>query len=314
MRIVFAGTPAPAVPSLEALIASEHDVVGVITRPDARSGRGRSVQPSPIREVAQNHDIPVLTPANLKETGVIEQLAAWAPEAIPVVAYGGLVPGPLLDLPTYGWINLHFSLLPAWRGAAPVQHAVMAGDDFTGATAFRIEEGLDTGPVFGMLTERVRPRDTSGELLDRLANAGASLLLATIDALQAGEVSAVLQPSEGVSLAPKLSAEDGQVHWQDPALAIDRQIRGVTPAPGAWTTWRDERLKLGPVHIVEPQVAMLAPGQIEVTKGAIYVGTSTHPVALTMVQPKGKSMMNASDWARGARPLQNERLGDQPHG
>lgn len=314
MRIVFAGTPEPAVASLEALIASDHELVGVITRPDAKAGRGRSLVPSPIRQVAEQHGIPVMTPRKLTDDGVAEQLEEWAPEAIPVVAYGALVPSSLLDSPIHGWINLHFSLLPAWRGAAPVQHALMAGDEFTGASTFRIEKGLDTGPVFGMLTERVRPQDTAGDLLARLSSAGASLLVATLDALEAGELTAVPQSREGISLAPKIVVADSQVLWDKPALAIDRLVRGVTPAPGAWTTWRAERLKLGPVRIGEQPEPPLAPGEVLVTKKAILVGSATEAVSLGMVQPKGKPMMNAVDWARGARLQEGESMGVENNG
>ncbi|MBW8173142.1 methionyl-tRNA formyltransferase [Ornithinimicrobium sp. Arc0846-15] len=314
MRIVFAGTPEPAVASLQALIASDHELVGVITRPDAKAGRGRTIVPSPIRQVAEQHGIPIMTPRKLTDEGVAEQIQEWAPEAIPVVAYGAIVPSSLLDAPTHGWINLHFSLLPAWRGAAPVQHAVMAGDEFTGASTFRIEKGLDTGPVFGMLTERVRAQDTAGDLLERLSSAGASLLVATLDALEAGELTAVPQSSEGVSLAPKIAVADSQVHWDKPALAIDRLVRGVTPAPGAWTIWRAERLKLGPVRIGEQPESPLSPGEVLVTKKAILVGSATETVSLGMVQPRGKPMMNAVDWARGARPEEGESMGVESNG
>ena len=236
MRLVFAGTPEVALPSLDALIESSHDVVAVVTRPDAPAGRGRSLVPSPVRVRAQEHGIPVLTPKSPREPEFLDALNGLAPDCAPVVAYGALVPPAALAIPTHGWINLHFSLLPAWRGAAPVQHAVMAGDEVTGASTFQLEAGLDTGPVYGVMTERIWPTDTSGDLLGRLATAGAQLLVATIDGIADGSLVAVPQAADGISLAPKIEVEHAQVEWTRPALAIDRLIRGCTPAPGAWTT------------------------------------------------------------------------------
>ena len=245
MRLVLAGTPDTAVPSLLALLASRHEVVAVVTRPDARAGRGRTLAPSPVKEVALEHGIEVLTPATPRDPDFLARLVELAPDCCPVVAYGALVPRAALDVPAHGWVNLHFSLLPAWRGAAPVQRALMAGDDVTGATTFVLEEGLDTGPVLGTLTETVRADDTAGTLLDRLAHAGAGLLVATMDGLADGSLHAVPQPAEGVSLAPKLSTEEAKVRWGLPAHVVDRHVRGCTPAPGAWTTFRAERVKVG---------------------------------------------------------------------
>lgn len=310
MRLVFAGTPEAAVPSLDALAASEHDIVAVITRPDAPSGRGRRLAPSPVRRRAEELGIPVWTPARLRDPDFLEQLAAARPEVCPVVAYGNLVPPAALEIPVHGWVNLHFSLLPAWRGAAPVQHAIIAGDEITGASTFRLEAGLDTGPVYGALTETVRPRDTSGDVLDRLAVAGAGLLVATIDGIARGELVAVPQPADGVSLAPKLEVADAEVEFRLPAMAIDRRIRGCTPAPGAWTTFRGERLKLGPATGFGDAVReRLSPGELRVTKARVEVGTATDPLALGQVQALGKKPMPAADWARGIRIEGGERLG-----
>ncbi len=310
MRLVFAGTPEAAVPSLDALAASEHDIVAVITRPDAPSGRGRRLAPSPVRRRAEELGIPVWTPARLRDPDFLEQLAAARPEVCPVVAYGNLVPPAALEIPVHGWVNLHFSLLPAWRGAAPVQHAIIAGDEITGASTFRLEAGLDTGPVYGALTETVRPRDTSGDVLDRLAVAGAGLLVATIDGIARGELVAVPQPTDGVSLAPKLEVADAEVEFRLPAMAIDRRIRGCTPAPGAWTTFRGERLKLGPATGFGDAVReRLSPGELRVTKARVEVGTATDPLVLGQVQALGKKPMPAADWARGIRIEGGERLG-----
>ncbi|MBF6435776.1 methionyl-tRNA formyltransferase [Nocardia cyriacigeorgica] len=299
MRIVFAGTPEPAVPSLRRFIDSDrHEVVAVITRPDAVAGRGRKVTRSPVGTLADEHGIPVLTPARPADPEFVAQLTELAPDCCPVVAYGALLPRQVLDIPRYGWINLHFSLLPAWRGAAPVQAAIDAGDEFTGASTFQIETGLDTGPVFGVVTERISVTDTAGELLDRLADSGAVLLEKTLDGVEDGTLQAVPQPTDGVSYAPKLSVEAARVRWDQPALAISRRIRAVTPAPGAWTVVAGNRLKLGPVELVEDQ---LPERHIEVRKTGVYVGTATTAVRLNQVQPQGKRMMAALDWARGAR-------------
>ncbi|HET7407730.1 MAG TPA: methionyl-tRNA formyltransferase [Mycobacteriales bacterium] len=307
MRLVFAGTPDVAVPSLHALLDSAHEVVAVVTRPDAPAGRGRTVRPSPVKEAALGAGLEVLTPARPREPDFLQRLAELAPDCCPVVAYGALVPRAALDIPAHGWVNLHFSLLPAWRGAAPVQHAIMAGDDVTGASTFLLEEGLDTGPVFGVLTEEIRPTDTSGDLLARLAQAGAGLLVATLDGIASGELVARPQPADGVSLAPKLTPDDVRVDWTAPARRVDRLIRAGTPAPGPWTTFRDRRLKVGPVTVTDEPA--LAPGALRVDKGGVLVGTGTTPVRLGDVRPEGKPVMAADAWARGVRPGPDDRFG-----
>jgi methionyl-tRNA formyltransferase len=301
VKLVFAGTPEPAVPSLEALLASRHGVAAVVTRPDAPAGRGRSLRPSPVRELAAERGIEILTPQHPRDEQFQQRLRALAPDCCPVVAYGALVPRSALDIPRLGWVNLHFSLLPAWRGAAPVQHAVMAGDEVTGASTFLLEEGMDTGPVFGVVTEEVRRTDTAGDLLSRLATAGAGLLVATLDALEDGTVTGRPQPTEGVSLAPKISVDDARIDWSAPALRVDRLIRGCTPAPGAWTTLRGKRVKLGPVGATDKE---LEPGQLD----GELVGTATTAVRLGEVRPEGKGAMQAADWLRGIRPALGERF------
>ena len=309
LRLLFAGTPDVAVPSLELLLASDHEVVAVLTRPDAPSGRGRRVSRSPVGERADAAGVPVLQPRSPRDPDFLEQLTDLAVDCAPVVAYGALVPEAALDLPRFGWVNLHFSLLPAWRGAAPVQHAVMAGDEVTGASTFRLEAGLDTGPVYGVVTEPIAPRDTAGDLLARLAVSGARLLVATLDGIAAGTLEPEPQPAEGVSLAPRIEPADARVDWSLPAHVVDRRVRGVTPAPGAWTTWRGDRLRLGPV---EPLPSSLgpAPGELSVDATGVLVGTGRGAVRLGEVQPAGKRMLPAADWARGARPAPGERLGE----
>ncbi|QHC22192.1 methionyl-tRNA formyltransferase [Streptomyces sp. GS7] len=314
MRLVFAGTPEVAVPALDALIASDrHEVVAVVTRPDAPAGRGRRLVASPVAERAEEAGIEVLKPVKPRDEDFLARLREIGPDCCPVVAYGALLPKVALDIPPKGWVNLHFSLLPAWRGAAPVQHAVLAGDEVTGATTFQIEQGLDSGPVYGVLTEQVRSTDTSGDLLTRLAFAGSGLLVATMDGIEDGTLKAVPQPEEGVSLAPKIEVEDARVDWTAPALRVDRVVRGCAPAPGAWTVFRGERLKLIATAIAPDRAELaLAAGELAGTKKAVYVGTGSQPVELLWVQPQGKKPMQGADWARGVRIAAGERLGEQP--
>ncbi|NIH69471.1 methionyl-tRNA formyltransferase [Modestobacter marinus] len=310
LRLLFAGTPAPAVVALDALLGSAHDVVAVLTRPDAPSGRGRRTSRSPVAERADAAGIPVLQPRSPREPEFLLQLAELSVDCAPVVAYGALVPPAALAVPRHGWVNLHFSLLPAWRGAAPVQHAIMAGDEVTGAATFQLEAGLDTGPVFGVVTEPIGATDTAGDLLDRLAVSGARLLVATLDGIADGSLQPEPQPAEGVSLAPRIETADAQVDWALPAHVVDRRVRGVTPAPGAWTTWRGNRLRLAPVEPLPSSLA-LEPGELSVGPTGVLVGTGRGAVRLSSVQPAGKRMLPAADWARGARLEPGERLGAQ---
>ncbi|HUC58303.1 MAG TPA: methionyl-tRNA formyltransferase [Streptosporangiaceae bacterium] len=298
MRIVFAGTPQTAVPSLTALLRSRHTVAAVLTRPDAPAGRGRKVAPSPVAQHAAEAGVEILRPAKPSDPEFLARLEEIAPDCCPVTAYGALIPGRALAIPEHGWVNLHFSVLPAWRGAAPVQHAILHGDEITGATTFSLVRELDAGPVYGVVTEPIGPGDTAGDLLGRLSVSGAELLVATLDGIESGQLEARPQPAEGISLAPKLGKEDARVSWKLPAQAIDRQIRACTPAPGAWTTISGLGLKLWPVARV-PGTGDLGAGEIKVTRDAVLVGTGTVPVALGDVQQEGKRRMPAADWARG---------------
>jgi methionyl-tRNA formyltransferase len=298
VKVAFAGTPEAALPALEAVIASRHELVGVVTRPDAPSGRGRHLTASPVGSRAEEVGVPVLKPGHPRDPDFLDALRALAPDCCPVVAYGALLPQSALDIPPHGWVNLHFSVLPAWRGAAPVQHALWAGDEVTGATTFRIVRELDAGPTYGLMTERVRPTDTAGDLLARLAEGGAGLLVATLDGIEDGSIEARPQSEDGVSFAPKITVEDARVDWTDTAMAVDRRIRACTPAPGAWTTFAGERVKLGPVT---PADGALPPGELVVGKRAVAVGTGTGAVELGLVRPFGKKEMPAADWARGVR-------------
>jgi methionyl-tRNA formyltransferase len=304
MRLVFAGTPDTAVPSLDALLKSRHEVAAVITRPDAKAGRGLKVGQSPIAQRAADAGIEILRPTRLADEEFLGKLRQIAPDCCPVTAYGAIIPQVALDVPARGWVNLHFSVLPAWRGAAPVQHAILHGDDVTGATTFQIVRELDAGPVYGVLTESIRPADTAGELLERLSVAGAELLVATLDGIEAGELEAREQPADGVSLAPKITPADARVNWRNPAAAVDRQIRACTPEPGAWTELAGLRVKLWPVATAgvdagDPGERPLAPGELRPQRKRILVGTGSTPVLLGDVQADGKRRMLAADWVRG---------------
>jgi methionyl-tRNA formyltransferase len=318
MRLVFAGTPQTAVPALDALLASRHEVAAVVTRPDAPAGRGRKVEASPVAQRAAAAGLEVLTPDRPRDPEFLARLREIGPDCCPVVAYGALLPQAALDIPPHGWVNLHFSILPAWRGAAPVQHAILHGDDVTGASTFLIVKELDAGPVYGVLTEAVRPDDTTGTLLDRLSHSGAELLVATLDGIEDGTVKAVPQPAEGVSFAPKITPADARVDWKLPAHMVDRQVRACTPDPGAWTELDGVRLKLGPVALdrLDPVDSAdrgdpgpggsaaapdLAPGELQAVRNAVLVGTGSRPVLLGDVQAPGKRRMTAPEWARGLR-------------
>ena len=309
MRLVFAGTPATAVPTLEALLKSRHPVAAVITRPDAKSGRGQQMAASPVAARAEQAGIEILRPARPGDPEFLARLRQIGPDCCPVTAYGALIPQVALDIPLHGWVNLHFSVLPAWRGAAPVQHAILHGDDVAGATTFQLVRELDAGPVFGVLTEAIRPSDTAGDLLNRLAVAGADLMVATLDGIESGELEAREQPSAGVSRAPKITPADAKIDWHQPAVAIGRLVRACTPEPGAWTELDGVRIKVWPVTprgagYGKPgaEAAALAAGELRTLGDRVLAGTATVPVELGDVQQHGKRRMQAADWARGLRP------------
>jgi methionyl-tRNA formyltransferase len=300
VRLVFAGTPETALPALRRLLGSpHHEVIAVLTRPDAVVGRRGHLQPSPVAQLALDHDIPVLRPPKPNAAEFVAEFSELQPDCCAVVAYGALLRDELLAVSTHGWINLHFSLLPAWRGAAPVQAAIAAGDAVTGATTFQIEPALDSGPIYGVVTETIRPTDTAGDLLDRLAVSGAELLAATLDGI--GSLTPVPQSADGVSYASKITVEAARVRWELPAVAVERGIRAVTPHPGAWSNIGDLRVKIGPVTIDTSAPKLLQPGEIHVDGHNVWIGTGSEPVRLGRIQPPGKKLMDAADWARGAR-------------
>lgn len=306
MRVVFAGTPTPAATALQALLDSHHDVVAVLTRPDAPRGRGRRLYPSPVSELAEAHDVPVIKTSTLRDESVIDSLAEYKPDCIPVVAYGALVPPNVLTLPRWGWVNLHFSLLPRWRGAAPVQRAIEAGDKETGVTVFRIEEGLDTGDIFASVPADIADDDTAGSLMERLTDQGAQVLVDTLDSIENGSATPTPQSDDGATYAKKISTEDTRIDWNKPASTVDQSIRAVTPDPGAWTLLEDDRIRVGAVQpIFDPRDPIekslaLSPGEIAWKKNRAWVGTADYPVQLGSVQAPGKKMMEAGAWVRGA--------------
>lgn len=291
MKIAFAGTPLAAVPTLTALLASDHEVALVVTRPDAPAGRGRTLTSSPVADVAGLSGVPVL-----KTSDLMSHRDKFAEvDCVIVVAFGAMVPRELLAVPKFGWINVHFSLLPHWRGAAPVQYAILSGDEFTGVTTFQIDEGLDTGPMLAYLTTQIEPGQTATELLDHLSIEGAQLALATLTGVENGSILPLHQPIDGISHAPKVTVSDARVRWNDPALAVDRRIRAVTKEPGAWTMQGEVRIKLGPVT-VSPHVTDLAPGQVELREGEVLVGTGSHAIALGTVHEAGRNVSDAKVW------------------
>jgi methionyl-tRNA formyltransferase len=295
MKLVFAGTPAAAVPSLELLAGSDHEIATVITRTDAPLGRKRVLTPSPVAEAAQRLGLPMLK-ANRLDADATSAIAALEPDLGVIVAYGGLVREPLLSTPRLGWINLHFSLLPRWRGAAPVQRALIAGDELTGAAVFQLVAELDAGPVLGTVTQQVPPTATSGKLLDSLSSTGAELLFTVVNQLASGSAHAVEQAGP-VTLAPKLTLDDARIDWDQPADVIYNRVRGVTPEPGAFTTMNDARLKL--LDVVPAGDVSQPAGLIRTDAGRVLIGTATHALELLAVQPAGKKPMKAIDWWRG---------------
>lgn len=317
LSLLFAGTPEVAVPSLRAL-AEDHehfDVKAVLTRPDAPTGRGRKLMPSAVKQAALELGLPVLECNPSDEDSCIASLKATGAEAAAVVAYGKILRQNVLDALPLGWYNLHFSLLPQWRGAAPVQRAIWAGDDITGATAFRITRGMDCGPILSQMTTSIGEHETSGDLLTRLSHDGASLLAASLQGMYSGSIVPVEQDQSAFELADKITVEDAHIRFDAPAFAVDRQIRACTPNPGAWCIMREDSKNeenSATLHVLKsaiadsnnvntPKSGQLAPGELFVGKHNVWVGTATDALELIEVKAQGKKAMKAADWARGAR-------------
>ena len=306
LKLVFAGSPGAAVPSLRVLAASVHEIAAVVTRDDSPVGRRGILTPTPVAAAASELGLPVIR-ANRLDEAATTSIANLTPDLGVIVAYGGLVREPLLSIPRLGWINLHFSILPRWRGAAPVQRAVIAGDELTGASVFQLVPELDAGDVFGQLTQQIGAVETSGHLLESLSESGAELLLRVIDNLADG--SARAEPQSGdVTLAPKLGAEDGRIDWREDAMSVANRIRGVTPEPGAFTLLDGARFKLLNAAIAR-DAAKLAPGVLSLDGKRVLIGTATDPIELVRVQPAGKTAMAAPDWWRG-RPVDAAKVAE----
>lgn len=305
MRLVFAGTPSAAVPTLLRL-ADEHDIAAVVTRPDAPLGRKRVLTPSPVAQAAADLGLPIIKAARLGDEAT-EAIAALQVELGVIVAYGGLVREPLLSTPAKGWINLHFSLLPQWRGAAPVQRALIAGDDQLGASVFQLVPALDAGDVFATRVVDVAAGATADAALATLAVDGAQLTAEVVQAIADGTAHAVPQQGEP-TLAPKLTLDDGLLDWSQPLAQVFARFRGVTPEPGAHTTVDGLRLKILEAA-PSSDVVTLEPGEIIATKSALLIGTGSTPLSVARVQPAGKGAMNAVDWWRGQRDTDGLRAG-----
>jgi methionyl-tRNA formyltransferase len=303
LRVLFAGTPAPALSTLSALIASHHEIVGVFSQPDRAQGRGQKVRSTPVADLARSSGLPLFQPEQINEEQAL--IASLSADVAVVVAYGALLKQSLLEIPQHGWINLHFSLLPAYRGAAPVHHALLHGEELTGATTFQLDAGMDTGPILGQITERTTPRDTTGELLARLSISGSGLMLATLDLIERGEAKPVAQPAEGVSYAPKIDRTMARIDWGQSALLIERQVRAMSPEPGAWTMLSEVAISIESAIPWTPSDSHpspeLAPGEVLATKSQVVVGTGRGLLQLQLVRPSGRASMRAEDWARGVR-------------
>lgn len=305
MKCVFAGTPAAAVPALTSLVKSSHEVVATLTRPPARTGRGRALACSPVESAAREAGIDVYTPRTLRDPDVVATLRSLDADVVAVVAYGQIVPPELLDAYRFGWVNLHFSLLPRWRGASPVQHALMAGDDLTGVSVFQIEEGLDTGPVYAQDPYPILPGSTTPILMEKLARHGAQVLVSVLDSLESGKATGHPQDDDEVTYAPMITRENTRIDFARPGEEIERLVRACSDNPGTWALLEGTRLKITRVACLPS--SDLAPGELRVSKNEVAVGTATCDLLIATLAAPGKRVMAAPEWARGAR------LGPHPH-
>ncbi len=315
MRIVFMGTPASAAASLETLLGGPDEVVGVVTQPDRPVGRGRVSMPSPVRRRAEEAGIPVRTPRKMKDPGLLEQLAGWRPDLMAVVAYGRILPQAILDLPPLGCVNVHYSLLPRYRGAAPMQWAILKGEAVTGVTTMQLVAEMDAGPI--LLAEKMlmRPDETAASLEARLVPVGARLLAATVRGVERGSLTPRSQDPASVTFAPMLRKEDGVIDWTRPAREIERRTRAFTPWPSAFTCWRGKRVK---VHGARPLPPVAAPGTappgtvVGVGAEGISVATGADVLLLTELQLEGRKRMAADAFLRGAGVRTGMRFGNPP--
>lgn len=308
MRVAFAGTPQFAVPALKALLGSSHTVVGVLTQPDRPRGRGREITPGPVKVLAVERGLPLSQPESLRTEAERQDLVAWQPDVLVVVAYGMLLPAPVLALPPTGCVNIHPSLLPRWRGAAPIQRAILAGDQETGVTIMQMDAGLDTGPVLLTQTTPIGPTETAGVLHDRLATQGAALLLSVLDGLGAGTLVPHPQAGEGVTYAPRIDKSEGRIDWARPVQEIDRRIRAFNPWPIAETRLQGEQLRIFSARVADTAGSGLPGTIMDVTPDRVLVQCGQGQLALLTVQRPGRRPVPASELAH-AVPLLGERLG-----
>ncbi len=313
LKIAFAGTPAFAVPALEALLRSPHSVVAVYTQPDRPAGRGRQLQASPVKECALRHGIPVEQPLTLRDGNSCDRLASYRVDLLVVVAYGLILPPAVLDTPRLGCLNIHASLLPRWRGAAPIQRALLAGDARTGVGIMRMEAGLDTGPVFIERAVDIAPRETAGSLHDKLAALGAEALMETLGGLIAGTLQARPQPEAGITYARKITKEEAVIDWSRPAADIDRQVRAFNPVPGAETAWRGQQLKIWDAEPAGPCGDAVPGTVVAADAGGIVVATGAGSLKLARLQLAGRKATTAADFLNAHR-MAGEHLGNDVPG
>ena len=297
IRIVFMGSPDFSLPSLRSL-AQTYQVIGVVTQPDRASGRGRELKAPPVKLLAQELNIPVIQPQKLREPEAKQQLQAWSPDLIVVAAFGQILKKDVLDMPRYGCINIHASLLPRWRGAAPINAAVLAGDEETGVTIMKMDVGLDTGPMLGMKSIRIKPDDTAGSLFETLSTLGADLLIETLPAYMDGKLTPQPQPEEGVTYAPMLKKENGLLDFNQPAVDLERRVRAMNPWPGAWFEWNGAMLKVHKAHVGQGKAGA---GKRWVEQDQPAVGAGGGVLILDEVQPPGKKPMSGKSFLAGAR-------------
>ncbi|HNN14791.1 MAG TPA: methionyl-tRNA formyltransferase [Anaerolineales bacterium] len=300
IRVLFMGSPDFALPTLSALV-KHYDVVGVVTQPDRASGRGRELKAPPVKRLAQELNIPIIQPVKLREPEAMRQVLEWGPDLIVVAAFGQILKKDILDLPQYGCINVHASLLPRWRGAAPINAAVLAGDEETGVTIMKMDVGLDTGPMLAMKSIRIQPDDTAGTLFEALSTLGADLLIETLPAYMESGLMPQPQPEEGATYAPMLKKEDGLLDFTQPAVNLERRVRAMNPWPGAWFEWNGAPLKVHKAHVGQ---GMAAAGKRTVEQNQPAVGTGSGVLILDEVQPPGRKSMNGKAFLYGARNWQ----------
>ena len=313
MRIVFMGTPEFAVPSMTALLRSDHTVVGVVTQPDRPKGRGQELAASPIKQLAEQHGLPILQPLKMKDPAFLDSLAAWKPDLIVVAAFGRILPKVILDLPSRGCINVHASLLPKYRGAGPIQWAIIRGEHETGITTMLMDEGMDTGAILLQEQLPIAPDDTAGTLSAKLAEVGGRLLIETIAQFETGALVPKPQDHARATMAPLLKKEDGLLDWTLPALELANRVRGLSPWPGAYTYLGEDRWVIWKASVHDQSVAAGAPGTImTATKEGLPVATGSGVLRIMEFQPANSRRMSVPQYVAGHTLTPGLRLGPPP--